>query len=42
MFCETGVIGRLSGHGLAKKVQTSDEIEYYENSYCDIATTEEN
>ncbi len=36
MFCETGVIGRLKDQGIARKKQTSDEIDYFDDSYCEI------
>ncbi len=42
MFCETGVIGRLSSHRIARKVKTSDEIEYYSDSFCDVEAAVEN
>lgn len=36
MFCQTGLIGRISNHGIAKKIQTSEEIEYFEDTYCEM------
>ena len=38
MFCATGVIGSVKKHGIAliDKQSSSNEIAYYEDTYCEV------
>ena len=42
MFCETGKIGRISSYGIAVPLETSQEIEYFADTYCALEVSQAN
>ena len=43
MFCETGVIGTVSKHGIALVEEVDDnEISYFEDTYCEVPMLPDN
>ena len=36
MFCETGVIGRVTRFGIAMVEEEDNKVDYVENSFCDL------
>ena len=42
MFCTTGVIGVISEYGIALPVASSDEADYFEDTYCELTVENQN
>ena len=42
MFCLTGKIGRIQDHGIAMKLRTSEEIDYFDDTYCELDVSFDN
>ena len=36
MFCTTGVIGKITDHGIALPLKESEEAEYFGDTYCEV------
>ena len=41
MFCETGIIGKISAYGIAQKLETST-VDYFADTYCGLDITRTN
>lgn len=35
LFCETGKIGEISNHGIGRVQRVDNEIDYFEDTYCE-------
>lgn len=42
MFCETGVIGEISKHGIAMVERFDAETSYYEDTFCEVELSSAN
>ena len=42
MFCDTGVIGEITKHGIAMVERYDNEMDYFEDTFCGTEISEEN